>query len=79
MLCLRTQILETQAALARAQAEEEGRTAGNNPTEARRWTGLRTVVEARALLKTLFRAAAGHKGQVWAHAFRLLSSTTRAI
>ncbi len=58
------QILETQAALARAQAEEEGRAGVSNPAEVRRWTGLRTIVEARSLLKSLFRVAAGHKAQV---------------
>ena len=61
------QIMETQAALTRAQAEEEGRAgtaAASNPAEARRWNGVRTIVEARSLLKTVFRAAAGHKAQV---------------
>lgn len=57
------QILETQAALMRAQAEEDVKS-GSAASEARRWTGVRTVVEARSLLKTLFRAAAGHKAQV---------------
>lgn len=32
--------------------------------DARRWNGVRTVVQARALLKTLFRAASQHKAQV---------------
>lgn len=57
------QILETQATLMRAQAEEDAKS-GNSASEARRWTGVRTIVEARSLLKSLFRAAAGHKAQV---------------
>lgn len=59
------QILETQAALMKAQAEEDAKS-GSSASEARRWTGVRTIVEARSLLKTLFRAAAGHKAQVGA-------------
>ncbi|BDA42917.1 hypothetical protein COCOBI_03-8100 [Coccomyxa sp. Obi] len=61
------QILETQAALARAQAEEEAaaRAAASNPAEARRWNGLRTIVEARSMLKVLFRVATAHKAQVY--------------
>jgi len=47
----------------KAQTEEDAKS-GNSATEARRWTGVRTIVEARSLLKTLFRAAAGHKAQV---------------
>ena len=60
------QILETQAALARAQSEEEAaaRAAASNPAEARRWNGLRTIVEARSMLKVLFRVATAHKAQV---------------
>ena len=61
------QILETTAALMKAQSEEDAK-GGNSANEARRWTGVRTIVEARSLLKSLFRAAAGHKAQVWAHA-----------
>ena len=57
------QILETQAALMKAQSEDDTKS-GNTAAEARRWTGVRTIVEARSLLKTLFRAAAGHKAQV---------------
>ena len=54
-------------ALMKAQSEEDAK-GGNSANEARRWTGVRTIVEARSLLKSLFRAAAGHKAQVWAHA-----------
>ena len=57
------QILETQAALMKAQSEDDTKS-GITAAEARRWTGVRTIVEARSLLKTLFRAAAGHKAQV---------------
>lgn len=64
MLC---QILETTAALMKAQSEEDAK-GGNGANEARRWTGVRTIVEARSLLKSLFRAAAGHKAQVQDHA-----------
>ena len=52
----------------RAQAEEEGRTnasggsAANSAAEARRWNMLRSVVEARSLLKSLFRAARRAQG-----------------
>ncbi len=51
----------------KAQSEEDAK-GGNSANEARRWTGVRTIVEARSLLKSLFRAAAGHKAQVRAHA-----------
>lgn len=57
------QILETTAALMKAQSEEDAK-GGNSANEARRWTGVRTIVEARSLLKSLFRAASGHKAQV---------------
>ena len=63
------QILETTAALMKAQSEEDAKGGSSASTsisanEARRWTGVRTIVEARSLLKSLFRAAAGHKAQV---------------
>lgn len=32
--------------------------------DAKRWNGVRSVVQARALLKTLFRSASQHKAQV---------------
>ena len=65
------QILETTAALMKAQSEEDAKggniaSTSNSANEARRWTGVRTIVEARSLLKSLFRAAAGHKAQVQA-------------
>ena len=64
--CPWSQISDTQSALLRAKAEEEAaktREAG----EARRWTGVRTIVEARSLLKTLFRTAAAQKAAVSTH------------
>ena len=51
-----------QLALVKEREEEERRGAG--AADARRWNGLRTIVEARAMLKTVFRAASGHKAQV---------------
>ena len=46
----------------KAKAEEENR--GQGAADARRWNGLRTIVEARALLKTAFRCASTLKAQV---------------
>ena len=46
----------------KAKAEEESR--GQGAADARRWNGLRTIVEARALLKTAFRCASTLKAQV---------------
>ena len=65
------QILETTAALMKAQSEEDAK-GSNSANEARRWTGVRTIVEARSLLKSLFRAAAGHKAQVRARCCSLV-------
>ena len=55
------QILEMQQSLLRAKAEEEQK--GQGAADARRWNGLRSVVEARAMLKTVFRTASIHKSQ----------------
>ncbi|KAK9835062.1 hypothetical protein WJX81_008045 [Elliptochloris bilobata] len=61
------QIAETQEVLMRAKAEEEARvgSSGDGAAAARRWTGVRGVVEARSLLKTLFRAASHYKAQAY--------------
>jgi hypothetical protein len=56
------QIAEVMARLCAARAEDEGR--GGGAADARRWTALRTPVEARAMLKTVFRAAADNAAQV---------------
>ena len=72
------QILETQAALMRAQAEEDAKS-GSSASEARRWTGVRTIVEARSLLKTLFRAAAGHKAQVGVLVIHIPNKSAEAL
>lgn len=47
------QIGDLQAQWERQKAEEEGR--GGGALDARRWVGLRNVVECRELLRTLFR------------------------
>lgn len=51
-----------QGRLMEARQAEEAR--GGVPADAKRWNGVRTVVQARALLKTLFRSASQHKAQV---------------
>ena len=48
-----------QAAWERAKSEEEGR--GGGAADAKRWTLVRTIVEARELLKATFRLACDHK------------------
>ena len=53
------QIAELQAAWERAKAEEEGR--GGGAADAKRWTGIRSAVEARDILRTVFRVACDHK------------------
>jgi kinesin family protein 4/21/27 len=46
----------------RAKQEEESRGAG--AADVKRWTGVRTIVEARELLRSLFRLASDSKAQV---------------
>jgi hypothetical protein len=45
-----------------AKQEEESKGAG--AADVRRWTGVRNIVEARELLRTLFKVASDAKGQV---------------
>lgn len=47
------QVAELQAAWERQKAEEESR--GGGAMDVRRWTGLRSVLESRELMRTLFR------------------------
>lgn len=56
------QIADIMARLCAARTEDEAR--GGGAADARRWTALRTPVEARGMLKTVFRAAADHAAQV---------------
>ena len=56
------QILLTQQQLMKAKSDEENK--GGGAADARRWNGLRNVVESRALLKTAFRTASTLKAQV---------------
>ena len=49
----------------KAKSDEENK--GGGAADARRWNGLRNVVESRALLKTAFRTASTLKGQVDCH------------
>lgn len=53
------QIAQLHADLDRVRAEEEQK--GHGAGDVRRWNGIRNVVEARALLLTLFKAACDHK------------------
>jgi hypothetical protein len=53
---------ELQLQWERARQEEESRGAG--AADARRWTGIRNVVEGRELLRTLFKVASDHKAAV---------------
>ncbi|DBA94598.1 TPA: hypothetical protein ACH3X1_002180 [Trebouxia sp. C0004] len=57
------QILLTQQQLMKAKSDEENK--GGGAADARRWNGLRNVVESRALLKTAFRTASTLKAQVY--------------
>ncbi|KAL3131725.1 hypothetical protein ABBQ38_007446 [Trebouxia sp. C0009 RCD-2024] len=57
------QILLTQQQLMKAKCDEENK--GGGAADARRWNGLRNVVESRALLKTAFRTASTLKAQVY--------------
>ena len=50
----------------KAKSDEENK--GGGAADARRWNGLRNVVESRALLKTAFRTASTLKAQVLASA-----------
>lgn len=56
------QIQDYQLQLMKVKQNEEER--GGGAANARRWNGLRTIVEARAMLKTVFRSASQHKAQV---------------
>ncbi len=56
------QILEIQEALGRAKDADDARAGG--AADPRRWTGLRTIVDARAMLKAVFQAAAQSRVQV---------------
>ncbi len=58
------QIGDVMARLCAARTEDEAR--GGGAADARRWTALRSPVESRAMLKTVFRAAADHAAQVGA-------------
>jgi kinesin family protein 4/21/27 len=49
------QISELQVAWERSKVDEEQK--GGGAADARRWTGIKSIVEARDLLKTVFRAA----------------------
>jgi len=62
MLGACAQILEIQEALGRAKDADDARAGG--AADPRRWTGLRTVVDARAMLKAVFQAAAQSRVQV---------------
>jgi hypothetical protein len=53
------QIEELQEAWEKAKQEEENR--GGGAADAKRWTGVRNAVEARELLRTVFRIACDHK------------------
>lgn len=52
-------ISDLQAQWEGAKADEEGR--GGGAADARRWVGMRGVVEARELLRSLFRLASDLK------------------
>lgn len=61
VICYASQILETQQQLMKTKAEEDQKSQA--ASDARRWNGLRTIVEARALLKSIFKVAANQKAQ----------------
>ena len=53
------QIKELQSAWEAAKLEEENR--GGGAADAKRWNGIRNVLESRELLRTLFRIACDHR------------------
>jgi hypothetical protein len=53
---------ELQLQWERARHDEEGR--GGGAADVKRWTGIRTVVEGRELLRTLFKVASDNKASV---------------
>lgn len=59
-VCLLLQELQEQ--WERARAEEQSRGAG--AADVRRWTGIRNIVEAREMLRTLFISACSQRAQV---------------
>ena len=62
--------MESQAALRKAQQEELRSSANSlasgpgSTRDVQRWTALKSIAEARAMLQTLFRSAADLKAQV---------------
>lgn len=68
LACLLTYLLtgvcmqELQEQWERARSEEQSR--GTGAADVRRWTGIRNIIEARELLRTLFVAACGQRAQV---------------
>lgn len=60
VVCLCLQELQEQ--WERARAEEQSRGAG--AADVRRWTGIRNIVEAREMLRTLFISACTQRAQV---------------
>jgi hypothetical protein len=53
---------ELQEQWERARADEQSRGAG--AADVKRWTGIRNIIEARELLRTLFMCACAQKAQV---------------
>lgn len=53
---------ELQEQWERARADEQSRGAG--AADVKRWTGIRNIIEARELLRTLFLSACAQKAQV---------------
>eukprot|EP00983_Pelagomonas_calceolata_P114163 1160066-Pelagomonas_calceolata.AAC.7 len=56
------QIVELQAAWEKAKQEEENK--GGGAADAKRWTGVRNAIEARELLRTVFRIACDHNTDI---------------
>ena len=62
MLCVLSVLQELQEQWERARSDEQSRGAG--AADVKRWTGIRNIVEARELLRTLFLSACAQKAQV---------------
>lgn len=62
LLCFLGALQELQEQWERARAEEQSRGAG--AADVRRWTGIRNIVEAREMLRTLFISACTQRAQV---------------
>lgn len=79
LLCFLGALQELQEQWERARAEEQSRGAG--AADVRRWTGIRNIVEAREMLRTLFISACTQRAQVrrGQHVWQLVVDDQQAV